>query len=287
MSLCQTFRELSYQTWIQLGKARQVKHQILEESITDSLMVELKLRHPYDVITTTFTRHEEGKNGADWEWWFVDSTGTKGIGFRVQAKIINFKNDSFEQLHYKNQTNILINKAKKIKGLLIPPIARKLINPRKNLVIDRPLIPLYCLYIHDNNLWSKLHLGLSGILLNHTIEHYGCSIMSADDVLRLKKKPPKKKVSDVVNYIMPWHYLVCPTYSSTSVKSLPEKVRDSVVEHDLVEDFDKPYYGILPFYVKDIMLRETENFIDKNDSRYESFNDLHGIMIIKDNKDLV
>ncbi|AZC00460.1 hypothetical protein DKE52_008150 [Acinetobacter pittii] len=73
---------------------------MLEESITDSLMVELKLRHPYDVFTTTFTRHEEGKNGADWEWWFVDSTGRKGIGFRVQAKIINFESNSFKQLHY-------------------------------------------------------------------------------------------------------------------------------------------------------------------------------------------
>lgn len=281
MSLCQTFRELSYQTWIQLGKARQVKHQMLEESITDSLMVELKLRHPYDVFTTTFTRHEEGKNGADWEWWFVDSTGRKGIGFRVQAKIINFESNSFKQLHYiknkgepteQSQTELLIKAAQ-----------------------SKNLIPLYCLYIQKNDLLNDLNPLLAWVKCFHyvyTLEHFGCSILSVENVKRLKKPIKKDHLGDVIDKIYPWHFLVCPPHSQNSNISLPKIVWEASKEFGLVEGSniqvseELPNEGIVPDYVLRLINTNSYDQINNRDLIDDkSFNDLHGIMIIKDNEE--
>ncbi len=46
MTLCETFRELSHETWAFMGKARSVSHQPLEETITDNNIIEIKLRIP-------------------------------------------------------------------------------------------------------------------------------------------------------------------------------------------------------------------------------------------------
>lgn len=280
MSLCQTFRNLSYKTWMQLGKARQVKHQMLEESITDLLMVELKSQNPYEIITKTFTRKQEGKNGADWEWWFVDSSGKKGIGFRVQAKIINFQSNSFEQLHYL--------KTSKTKGkvyqtdLLIQEARRK------------HLIPLYCLYIHDENIWSSVKdpvkFALNNLLFPcSSVEHLGCSILSTKVVKNLKASN-QRHLKDVVNHIYPWHFLVCPPSLKGSNLDLPNKVLGCVTEHDLLEDQDDAdtHYRELPDYVKNMINQSYEN--SSNDSEFideegEFDSDLRGIMIIKDKRD--
>jgi len=66
MSLCQTYRDLSFQTWRLMEKARSVSHQPLEETITDNNIIELKLRQSHEVITTTYNKVQEGKIGADW-----------------------------------------------------------------------------------------------------------------------------------------------------------------------------------------------------------------------------
>lgn len=278
MSLCQTFRELSYQTWIQLGKARQAKHQMLEESITDSLMVELKLRHPYDVMTTTFTRHEEGKNGADWEWWFVDSTGTKGIGFRVQAKIINFKTNAFESLHYlkkngKYQTDVLVDAARKS---------------------SRPLIPLYCLYLHSNCLptpWTVQLLNLLGIhagdaRLNCYSEHYACSLLSVHAVKKFKINKINELV-DIIDDLYPWHLLICQSDLHESQNTLMNRVTAFVERYNLTPsaDIDTVYYGELPTYVQNMINNYGGDFyLDKDSANDELGRDLQGIMIIKDNE---
>ena len=87
MSLCQTYRDLSFRTWRYLEKARSVSHQPLEETITDNNFIELKLRHSNEVLTTTYNRIQEGKNGADWEWWFTNKGKTAWYGVRVQTLV--------------------------------------------------------------------------------------------------------------------------------------------------------------------------------------------------------
>ena len=276
MTLCQSFRDLSHQTWMQLAKARSVDHQMLEDSVTDMLMVDLKFRHPFNVITKTFTRSEEFINGADWEWWFVDSSGSKGIGFRVQAKIINFETNSFKQLHYRSKNSAISQ-------------TEKLIDDARNSTVT--LIPIYCLYIHCDNLLSSfdiVDLYIRGILFNCTVEHLGCSILSAYKVKDLKKTK-KQHIIEIFEYVKPWHSLVCPPIiNPNSNLSLPERTWAWAKENNLAGEHSDDYLelpnnGIVPNYVKDIMNEHREKSL--NDNYYnldESFKALGGIMIVKE-----
>ena len=55
-----------------------------EETITESNLLEIRRRHPKLVRLRTFTKREEGKIGADWEWHIVGRRRT--FKMRVQAK---------------------------------------------------------------------------------------------------------------------------------------------------------------------------------------------------------
>ncbi|MCG2572400.1 hypothetical protein LVY74_02355 [Acinetobacter sp. ME22] len=288
MSLCQIFRDLSYKTWMQLGQARQVDYQIRETSITDFLMVELKSQNSYEVITKAFKGNEEGKNGADWEWWFLNSSGKKGIGFRVQAKIINFESNSFEQLHYKNQTYTLIESSQGISILKHLIMNKEFFGLEKSQKINsirkiqKPLVPLYCLYINDvNNILTNDLLTSFHFFCNSAIEHFGCSIVAVRDIMRLKTINKSNKLQDVNNFLYPWHLLVC----NPNGGNLPEKVWSFVKE---IEPFDKNKYEYfsygdeLPEYVQKIVNDSHKKLENESDDK-----DGYGanIMIIKDKKD--
>jgi hypothetical protein len=249
---------------------------MLEESVTDFLMVDLKFKHPHHIYIETFNRHEEFVNGADWEWWFVDSAGRRGIGFRVQAKIINFKTDSFNQLHYKSKNSTLSQ-------------TDKLIDDATKSTF--PLIPIYCLYTHYDDLISYYHplsIGCRGMLYNCTVEHFGCSILSAYKVKDFKKTK-KQHIKDIFEYLEPWHSLVCPpTCDATINLSLPEKTWAWVKKRNFMGELSEdqlrlPNNGIVPDYVKDLMDEHREKSLKDNHYNLdEPFKSLGGIMIVKE-----
>jgi hypothetical protein len=53
-----------------------------EEAATVQLLMAV---HP-ELSYVAFTRHEESQIGADWLWWFLDSTTREAFGLLVQAK---------------------------------------------------------------------------------------------------------------------------------------------------------------------------------------------------------
>ncbi|WP_347277165.1 DUF6615 family protein [Coleofasciculus sp. FACHB-712] len=191
-TLCDTFRSRALWTWDMLARGRSVDCQIGEETLTDLTILELKIRHSSEIYSRTFSKHDEGSNGADWEWWFTGSS-SKWIGFRVQAKVIDLKTNSFEHLHYRKnnssqfQCDILIEKA------LQKPF---------------PRVPLYCLYSN----WNTLpNIPWSCNTYYPVQESYGCSILSAFSVhyLRSMGKSKTKHFQALIPYMNPWHCLVC------------------------------------------------------------------------------
>lgn len=183
--ICETFKKIARQTWDKIDDARQVNFQLKEETLTDINLLELKIRHPTEIFTYEFTKHQEGHNGADWEWWFTDNL--KWIGFRVQAKIINITSDEFEHLHYQNSSS--------------SPQSEKLILQAENDSVPR--IPLYCFYLSTEKL-DNIQIETS------LLKYFGCSLMSAYQVRTLRKSKVRH-ISQLQQYILPWHKLVCHT----------------------------------------------------------------------------
>lgn len=188
-TLCETFRWLAFATWELLRQARSVDHQVLEETITDLLCLELKSRNPSEVFTKNFNRSQEGRTGADWEWWFTSLPGMSSwLGIRVQAKVVNFQSRSFPHLHYKNrqgeyQSNVLTADAR-----------------------ANSCIPLYCLYSH---LPDVSNTPLSCGSFGPAVESFGCALLPMTDVFRLRAEQEQCDDQVVISLAAPWHCLVC------------------------------------------------------------------------------
>ena len=207
--ICAVFDMIADHTCFLLKNARSLKHQMLEETITDLNVLIIKCHMPSNVITKTFTKKEEGKNGSDWEWWFTDSNKSFWFGVRVQAKIVKFNTDRFESLYYKNQTDDLISSAASS-------------SPK--------MYPLYCFYSD----WSGgVSSGSSGIChnCNRKIFSYGCSLMDAYDIKKLKSSSKKKDLNTIVGHSIPLACLVCCQGGGSSGDNLPQRVQKFLKTH--------------------------------------------------------
>ncbi len=182
-----------------MGKARRVGHQPLEETFTDINILELRDRHPGEIHCHTFTKPQEGINGADWEWWLTDASMSTWLGLRVQAKVLNIRSNAFDHLHYKS------GKAKVYQS-------RKL----KRECVREGLIPLYCFYSY-----SHKHPVPSCGSFAHAAEAYGCALASLAHVEALQKKGEVHDFSSVIKGTLPWHCLVC--CSGFGGENLPDR----------------------------------------------------------------
>lgn len=208
MTICQTFINLSHETWTFLEKARDVKHQPLEETITDKIVIELKALPRLEVKTTTFSRRRERGTGADWEWWFTNEARSAWFGVRVQAKILNFVSNRYEALNYKSkasdkdQTSVLISDAE-----------------------NNSLYPLYCFYSHWP-LATAIDLKQCRTFPNAP-ESYGCSLVDAYTIKNIKSSADSNSLASIMAVAYPWSCLVCCKGGlvSASGSGLPRQVR--------------------------------------------------------------
>lgn len=185
-TLCDSFRALAYKTFDHLGRAKRVSHQPLEETITDTNMLELKERNSRDVVSHVFSKSAEGRLGADWEWWITNPSRTRWLGLRVQAKILNLAEDKFLHLHYRSGGTSQ---------------ARRL----EVVALRDGLVPLYCLYLHssDASQYPRHGCGHSP----EPSELYGCSLISVAQVAEMRMKR-QKDLRSALSGAVPWHCLV-------------------------------------------------------------------------------
>ena len=193
-TLCDTFRRQATWTWDSLRQARTASCQLGEESLTDFNLLRIRTRHPHEVFTQTFTKPQEAKAGADWEWWFTGPS-RKWLGFRVQAKVIDLRTDTFNHLHYKTKTkpgayqsDVLVNSAS---------------------AAHPPRIPVYCLYVNVNN-WRALHRAGACGSYPTTARSFGCMLVDARRIQKLRIATPlATRVHAIMPFATPWHCLVC------------------------------------------------------------------------------
>lgn len=187
VSLCATFQDLAAQTWQRLAEAQRTGLFWSEETNTETILMELKRRHPSEVAVRAFTKAKEARNGSDWEWW-IGSPGN-WFGMRVQAKRIKLPDERFVGLHRQKakgqphtQINTLIKAAHRDK-----------------------LTPAYCFYVHSKRwpssaLWASPRLNTSGA------SPLGCLIAHAGAV----RNVGSEALSKLGPVAAPWHLMVCP-----------------------------------------------------------------------------
>jgi hypothetical protein len=187
--LCKAFRSLSRSAWSLLRRRREAGVKINEETITNLVILGLQELGSPQLQVRSYSKREEAKTGADWEWW-LGSTG-QWVGFGSR-QVIDFESDSFEHLYYTP------------KG--VPQHERLLqsalfANPRR--------VPLYCLYTQ----WERPVPFRRSAL-------GGCSLLSVGVVNSLARAKSKNLI-DLYDYMTPWHQLVCPAKAKNA--TLPDR----------------------------------------------------------------
>jgi hypothetical protein len=182
-SLCDTFLELGTAVSQNLALSYGCHISYGEETITESCLLEIWRRHKAIVTIKTFTKAQEAKNGADWEWNLIGKTYT--LKMRVQAKRLR-------------------KGAKKISGLLNYK-AKSAPHPQVDMLISRAasqsLMPVFCLYSPEKSrkTWSASSMPSpfeAGCLMGDAAK---IKAAAANDLASLEK------------LTVPWHHLVCPT----------------------------------------------------------------------------
>jgi hypothetical protein len=189
-TLCETFRSLAFRTFDQMGRARRVGHQPLEETFTDTNILELKDRHPTQVYSRVFNKHEEGRNGADWEWWLINASITSCLGLRVQAKVLDLNSNTFAHLHYRSGKSRIYQLTK-----------------LKRECANEGLVPLYCFYLHEQPVPGTDSRRCGSF--THSPESYGCALASLPHVEALQAHSELRDFGSVMEQAFPWHCLVC------------------------------------------------------------------------------
>ena len=183
--LCETFRKEAGTVWNRMWRARLHGMSLSEETLTECALYNIALAHQgNDIVVDLATRRREAIQGADWEWWLV--SGTKGIGFRVQAKRL-FPDGRYQSLFKKG--------AHRYQQL------DKLVSASSN----EGLVPLYCFFnfAHSQGPFDKPRN--SCYHSYHGPSFWGCSLALPSDV-KNANSDQFKRLKSIMN---PWHLLVC------------------------------------------------------------------------------
>jgi hypothetical protein len=69
-----------------------------EETITETILMDLAVAFPGRLEIVQFSKNQEGKRGADWAWAFRDATGTKNLPMLVQAKLLDRHDRAYPEI---------------------------------------------------------------------------------------------------------------------------------------------------------------------------------------------
>lgn len=188
-SLCNDFIQQSIKTWniIRFSEITGISYG--EESLTDANLLELQIKHPFEIKTKSFTRHQESINGADWEWWL--GSGDQWLGIRIQAKKINPSLLRYEHIEHSNKHGRQVD-------LLIHHSYNS--HPRR--------IPLYVFY----NFWNtdRYDPPWNCGTYAKNLELLGCGISHALAV-RSVINQPSDNLHDISRIMYPWSCIIyCP-----------------------------------------------------------------------------
>jgi hypothetical protein len=163
-----------------------------EETITDTVLLDLATQNPGEITIFPFNKHREGKTGADWEWCFYDRDTSTFQPMLVQAKLLDDRDQEYSHID-----RIIGSTGIRQIDRLISTSARRRI----------PAI-----YVFYN------HLKDEGRIPSHVcgsfdcVECWGCSVALADAV---KSTLPAKGFDALKVHSKPWVCLLCQGMTSS------------------------------------------------------------------------
>jgi hypothetical protein len=176
-------------TWLRRGEAKAAGLPFGEETVTETILLDLKMAYPGDIIIIPFNKRQEGKIGADWEWCFVSHDEKMSLPMLVQAKVLNNTESAYDHV------------SRTIGNTGIRQIDR-LIEVAKR----RDIPAAYAFYNHLSDPSSLRQNCMSLSSGQSQSEAWGISVADAFDVRELL---PDQSFAAIMNVSYPLHCLLC------------------------------------------------------------------------------
>lgn len=166
-----------------------------EETITETILMDLALAIPGHLTIAQFSKNQEAKRGADWAWAFRDATGTRNLPMLVQAKLLDRSDHGYPEIgRYVGtkrppvrQIDRLIATAVRYRWPALYAFYNHLDDPRR--------IPDYCRTVPN-----------AGLVMP---ESWGISVALAQDVRDALDPRNDRSFDTHSQHSMPLHCLLC------------------------------------------------------------------------------
>ena len=88
-SLLGSFWQAAHWVWERRATAKNAEFPFSEETVTETILLDLATQNPAEIQIIPLNKHEEGKLGADWEWLFFSRDYKRFCRLLVQAKVLD------------------------------------------------------------------------------------------------------------------------------------------------------------------------------------------------------
>lgn len=185
----QCLRDRATYTWHRRREAKTVGLPFGEETVTETILLDLKLAYPGKIAIVPFNKRQEGKVGADWEWCFVSRDEALCLPMLVQAKVLNDTETDYDHI-----ARTIGNTGERQIDRLIDTATRRGIPAAYafyNHLTDASVVPQEC-----------------GSLEPHQsqVESWGISVADAWDIRNLL---PDQSFGSICEASFPLHCLLC------------------------------------------------------------------------------
>ena len=184
-----SFWRAAHWIWERRETAKEAGFPFSEETITETILLDLATAHPAEIQIYPLNKYQEGRLGADWEWCIYDANQFRFLRMLVQAKVLD--NPEREYAHID----------RKIGNTGVRQIDRLLETARK-----RGIPALYAFYNHVSDL-DRLPLGNCECRICSCYSCWGCSVAFGPGIEAIL---PDKSFDALRKISKPWACLFLP-----------------------------------------------------------------------------
>lgn len=183
---------LSRMVWAKRDAAKTSGLSFNEETITETILLDLKTSYPSHVQIIAFNKAQEATTGADWLWSFVSADGQQSFTMLVQAKRL----EDAEQLYRGIARQI---------GKRMPPVRQ--IDQLLETARSQQVPAIYAFYNHVTNV-SRITRKCGSLPLTDPdqVRGFGISVAEASTVARAL---PDEDFDTHQTHSIPLHCLLC------------------------------------------------------------------------------
>jgi hypothetical protein len=202
----------SHWIWARRGAAKAAGFPFAEETITETVLLDIADVASGHVSIVPFNKQQEGAIGADWEWCFYDQRALQYLRLLMQAKVLDNNDHQYAHIdRYVGNSDV------------------RQIDRLKDSATSRGVPALYAFY---NHLSDEKRVPAQTCACEPCTKCWGASVAPLHAVLNTL---PDKKFDTLKNSSFPWVCLLCPARAQgtqvedvlSSLRALYQRARDA------------------------------------------------------------